>query len=152
MPHAIGPGVFMVEVQEPTDWVVSAERQIGEVLISEKAAFMGIGLDLALDAFDFDGPLGMDAVASATISRRPGDSATEAVLVGPEDTDCFSAVELTVVGDLADPHRGRAYSGIVIEGAGEIVQGGETVPLRQGDTFFVPRGFAARWLPRRGRR
>ena len=138
MPHAIGPGVFMVEVQEPTDWVVSAERQIGEVLISEQAASMGIGMDLALDVFDFAGPLGMEAVASATIHRRPGNTVSESILVGREDTDCFSAVELTVVMDLAEPHRGRAYSGIVVEGSGEIVLDGGTEPLRQGDTFFVP--------------
>lgn len=138
MPHAIGPGVFMVEVQEPTDWVVSAERRIGEVLLSERAAFMGLSLERALDAFDFGGPLGMDAVAEATLEYRPGAVAQEKVLVGPEDTDCFSARELTVVSDVADPYAGRAYSGIVVEGSGEMPLEGGTVTLSRGDTFFVP--------------
>ena len=138
MPHAIGPGVFMVEVQEPTDWVVSAERQIGEVLLSEQAAFMGVGIDLALAAFDFDGPVGADAVASAALKRGTGSIGAEKVLVGPEDTDCFSAKELTIVGEMADPYRGRAYSGIVVEGSGEITLERGSVRLARGDTFFVP--------------
>ncbi|MHB0878560.1 MAG: class I mannose-6-phosphate isomerase [Anaerolineae bacterium] len=138
MPHAIGPGVFMVEVQEPTDWVVSAERQMGEVLISERAAFMGVGLDLAMDAFDFDGLVGMDAVAGATLRHRPGHLAAEKVLVGSEDTDCFSANELTIASEVSDPYRGRAYSGIVVEGAGEIVLEQGSLRLNRGDTFFVP--------------
>lgn len=138
MPHAIGPGVFMVEVQEPTDWVVSAEFQVGSECFSEKAAFMGLEKDLALDIFDYDGPLGMDAVTAATLKRRPGRISAETVLVGPEDTDCFSAYQLTVMGDMPDPHCGQAYSGIVVEGQGEIVMGTESLALRCGDSFFVP--------------
>ncbi|MGQ9555299.1 MAG: class I mannose-6-phosphate isomerase [Anaerolineae bacterium] len=138
MPHAIGPGVFMVEVQEPTDWVVLAELQCGEVRLSERAAFMGLGLDLALDTFDFTGPVGADAIASATLTRRPGATSAETVLVGPEATDCFTASELTVIGDLSAPHRGRSYSGVVVHGQGEIVSDTGSMPLRQGDAFFMP--------------
>ncbi len=138
MPHAIGPGVFMVEVQEPTDWVVSAEFQIGTVRLSERAAFMGLGIDTALDIFDYAGPLDQDAVASATLSRRRGKHPAETILIGPEDTDCFCACELQVQGELPELYRARAYSGIVIEGSGEIVLRQETIPLRPGDTFFIP--------------
>lgn len=138
VPHAIGPGVFMVEVQEPTDWVVSAEFQVGQVHLSERAALMGLDLDLALDVFDYDGPTGMDAVAAATLRRRPGDCSAETTLIGAEDTDLFSACELHVVGDVAEPHRGRAYSGIVVQGGGELVTAQGAVRLSQGDSFFVP--------------
>jgi len=138
MPHAIGPGVFMVEVQEPTDWVVLTEYQCGDVHISEELAYMGLGMDLALDAFDYDGPVGMEAVASATLTRRQGSLPAEMVLINDEDTDCFAASELTVVGETPEPYPGRAYSGIVVEGNGEIVLPTGTIALRQGDTFFVP--------------
>jgi len=140
MPHAIGPGVFMAEVQEPTDWVVLAELECGEVRLSEKAAFMGLGMDLALDAFAFDGAVGAEAVAGARLGRRAGAADGETVLVGPEDTECFSASELAVVGDLVDVFRGRAYSGVVIEGSGEIVAEEGSVDLHPGDAFFMPAG------------
>jgi mannose-6-phosphate isomerase len=138
VPHAIGPGVFMVEVQEPTDWVVSAEYQVGEVRLSEKAALMGLELDLALNVFDYEGPVGMDAVASATLHRRPGRSDADTILIGAEDTPFFSARELRVRGDVQDPYKGRAYSGIVVQGRGEIVGQGGALALNQGDSFFVP--------------
>jgi len=138
VPHAIGPGVFMVEVQEPTDWVVSAEFQVGQVRLSQKAALMGLDLDTALDVFQFDGPVGSEAVAAATLCRRPIAGGVETVLVGPEDTDCFGAHEWRVRGDWPDAHRGQAYAGIVTQGGGEIVSAGRSLPLRQGDSFFVP--------------
>ncbi len=139
VPHAIGPGVFMVEVQEPTDWVVSAEYQVGQVVLSEKAALMGLGLDTALDVFEYAGAVGEAAVAEATLARRPlGDA--ETMLVGPGDTPCFRAHELVVRGDVADPRRGQVYSGIVVKGAGEIVTPKGSVALRPGDSFFVPAG------------
>jgi len=137
VPHAIGPGVFMVEVQEPTDWVVSAEYQVGQVVLSEKAALMGLDLDTALDVFEYDGAVADEAVTAATLSRRPLSDA-ETTLVGREDTPCFRAHELRVRGDLPDPHRGEVYSGIVVDGSGEMIIAGESLPLRQGDSFFVP--------------
>jgi mannose-6-phosphate isomerase len=138
MPHAIGPGVFMVEVQEPTDWTVSAELQCGDVQLSEKLAFLGLGMDLALDVFDYAGPVGQEAVESARLSRRAGVGEHDAALIAPEDTDCFAASELLVQGDTPDPFRGRAYSGIVVQGDGEIIHASGRLELAQGDTFFVP--------------
>ncbi len=139
VPHAIGPGVFMVEVQEPTDWVVSAEFQVGQVVLSEKAALMGLDLDTALDVFEYDGAVGTEAVAAASLARRPLSDA-ETVVVGSEDTPCFRAHELRVRGDLPDRHRGEVYSGIVVQGSGEMVGPADSLSLQQGDSFFVPAG------------
>ena len=53
VPHAIGPGVFMVEVQEPTDYVVRCEYAHGGLELPESARTMGLGLDRVLDMFDY---------------------------------------------------------------------------------------------------
>ncbi len=45
--HAIGSGVFMVEVQEPSDWVVLTEFSVGDVKIPMDVCHMGVGFDLA---------------------------------------------------------------------------------------------------------
>src|ERR1051326_5171354 len=52
-PHAIGAGVFMVELMEPTDWVVRCEVVTAGLALSPDACFMGIGLDACLDVFDY---------------------------------------------------------------------------------------------------
>ena len=50
LPHAIGGGVFLAEVQEPTDFSVHAEYR--GFPIAEEAAHMGLGWDVMLDCFD----------------------------------------------------------------------------------------------------
>jgi mannose-6-phosphate isomerase len=53
-PHAIGPGVFMLEVQEPTDWVVQPERFIGDTELTHSDMWGPLDPDLALECFDYD--------------------------------------------------------------------------------------------------
>ena len=52
VPHAIGPGVLMVEIQEPTDYVVRCEYAHGGLELPESSRTMGLGLDQVLDVFD----------------------------------------------------------------------------------------------------
>lgn len=53
IPHAIGEGVFMIELQEPTDWVVRCEFSAGGHVLPHDARFMGLELDDVLDMFDY---------------------------------------------------------------------------------------------------
>ncbi|MEZ4655953.1 MAG: hypothetical protein R2911_00100 [Caldilineaceae bacterium] len=53
VPHAIGPGITMVEIQEPTDYVVRCEYAHGGAVLPESARTMGLGLDRVLDLFDY---------------------------------------------------------------------------------------------------
>ena len=52
-PHAIGPGVMLTELQEPTSFSVLAEHSAFGV--GEDAATLGLGWDLALSCFDLRG-------------------------------------------------------------------------------------------------
>ena len=54
LPHTIGGGVFMIEIMEPTDFVVRLEFQRGGETFSEGARFMGRDLDFALAMMNFD--------------------------------------------------------------------------------------------------
>ncbi|HSC72343.1 MAG TPA: class I mannose-6-phosphate isomerase, partial [Candidatus Methylomirabilis sp.] len=51
-PHAIGPGVLMVEVQEPSDLVVNTEYTVGAIHRTEAQCFMGLGLELGMRCFN----------------------------------------------------------------------------------------------------
>ena len=51
--HAIGPGVFMVEVQEPTDLVCQPERYCGDQRLSDMDMWQGLDHDVALDMFHY---------------------------------------------------------------------------------------------------
>ncbi len=54
LPHAIGGGVLMVEVMEPTDFVARVEFNVAGRVIPESARFMGRDVEFALDMFSFE--------------------------------------------------------------------------------------------------
>jgi mannose-6-phosphate isomerase len=139
-PHAIGSGVFMVEVQEPTDFVVTSEYITGEIRRTEAQCFMGLGFDLGMQCFNYQA-VGMGFVRQHTLLPRiiqEGDGSREEVLIGPEDTPCFGATRLTVRGTVRDGDRGRCYIGIVTEGRGRLTGPGLNLPLQPGANFFSP--------------
>jgi len=139
-PHAIGPGVFMIEIQEPTDLVVVTEYLFCGRERTEAQCYMGLGFDLGMRCFNYQ------AVGEAYVARHRlapqtlfNDAAgREEVLVGSAHTPCFGMARLTVRGRVPDRDRGRCYIGIVVDGQGRL--GGPTgdLALKVGATFFVP--------------
>jgi mannose-6-phosphate isomerase len=139
-PHAIGSGVFMVEVQEPTDLVVNSEYTTGEIRRTEVQCFMGLGFDLGMRCFNYQA-VGREYVRRHTLLPRTileDAQGCEEVLIGPEDTPCFGAARLTVRGTVQDRDRGRSYIGIATEGRGRLTGPGVDLPLQAGATFFIP--------------
>ncbi len=138
-PHAIGAGVFVVEVQEPTDFVVNAEAVSGEIRRTEAQCFMGLGFELGMRCFNYRA--GMEFVRRNRLLPRPLFESAEGCeerLIGPEDTPCFGVARLTVQGRVTDHDQGHCYIGIVLEGQGELLAAGTQLPLRAGTTYFVP--------------
>jgi len=139
-PHALGPGVLLVEVQEPTDLVVNAEVVCGEIRRTEAQCFMGLPFDQAMRCFDFAaaGPdfLRRNRPAPRPIRREAG--LLEERLIGPEETPCFGASRLTLRAEAPVEDGGRAYVGIVAGGRGSLRHEGGEIPLRPAATLFVP--------------
>jgi len=52
-PHAIGAGVFMIEIMEASDFVVRLEFERATYLLPESARFMGRDSGFAMDMLDF---------------------------------------------------------------------------------------------------
>ena len=67
-PHAIGPGVMLTELQEPTSFSVLAEHSAFGV--SGYVATLGLGWDLALSCFDLRGRREQPANSSPSRDRR----------------------------------------------------------------------------------
>jgi mannose-6-phosphate isomerase len=139
-PHAIGPGVFMIEVQEPTDLVVNTEYTVGEIHRTEAQCMMGLPFDLGMQCFDYRAA-GLEHVRRCRLAPRSiseDSGGREERLIGPEDTPCFAVNRLTVSGALPDRDRGRCYVGIVTGGTGWIDGPDDPIPVGPGTTFFVP--------------
>jgi mannose-6-phosphate isomerase len=139
-PHALGPGIFMIEIQEPTDLVVNTEYVFCGVQRTESQCYLGLGFDLGMSCFNYH------AAGEAYLSRhrliprtlRDDPPGLEERLIGPEHTPCFGMDRLTIRGRVSDRDRGRCYIGIVTEGEGRLTGAACDLPLHAGGTFFTP--------------
>jgi mannose-6-phosphate isomerase len=124
-PHAIGEGILLVELQEPTDLSVLMEWTGFE--LSEEDGHLDLGWDRVLEALDTSG---WDDERLATLTAT-GDAS----ILGP-DADPYFRAERVTGGDALD----AGFSILVaLEGDGTLVTtaGGEQ-PLRRGDAVLVP--------------
>ena len=137
VPHAIGEGVFVVELQEPTDFSVLLEWD-GFAVDALADGHLGLGYELALSCVDRSG-FGEEAVARL---RRGAGEARElrrgawSVLV--VDADPYFRAERLLPRPNATLEPAFSIL-VVLDGKGrlETEHGGE-LPLARGATVLVP--------------
>jgi len=118
LPHAIGPGVLLVEVQEATDFSVLLEAS--RFALDEASAFAGLPRELALSCVDRER---WDPSRVSSLRRDRGS------LLFPSAADEFFRAER--VGSVLDP----GFSVVVVT-SGQGALG--TLPVAAGDTLVVP--------------
>lgn len=125
VPHAIGSGILLLEVQEPTDFSVLLERS--GFPVSPSDAMLGLDPAIALSCAT-RGALGPARLAEL---RRP---AADSLL--PAEAGRFFAVDA-----VSDGFTGRGFAVLVVtDGAGELRGDGNATPLRRGAALAVPHG------------
>jgi mannose-6-phosphate isomerase len=144
VPHAIGAGVLIAEVQEPADISLLAETR--GIPIAPVAVTAGMPMEVALEAFDRSGR--DDAWVDGLRQPLGGDEGLEGArrtaLLGDAARPFFRAERIVVTGP-ARPWTERAFLvGIVLDGAGVARVDDATLQLSRGSTFAVP----AAGLPR----
>ena len=120
-PHAIGAGILMVEVQEPTDLSVLLEWDGFE--LSEDDGHLGLGWDVALEALD------RSAWDERAVAALRGPGAGRSLLPGAADP--WFRAERVRGGDELD-----AGFGILVGLAGAGSVGG--LPFGRGTALLVP--------------
>jgi mannose-6-phosphate isomerase len=130
-PHAIGEGILLVELQEPTD--LSALLEWNGFELTEEDGHLGLGWDRVLQALDTSA-WDDDRLAALTVAGE-GRS-----VLGP-DADPYFRAERVGGGDALD----AGFSILVgLEGEGALVtEGGGEQPLRRGDAVLVPHAAGA---------
>jgi mannose-6-phosphate isomerase len=153
-PHALGAGVFMVEIQEPSDLVVRFEFERAGYVLPESARFMGRGLEFCLDVFNFS-PL-TAAELDVQVRCRPrrlralGPSSHQDELIGANQTDCFRVLKSSLDGPVLK-QESSAVVAIVTAGALTASVGGEDHLVRTYEKIFLPAGLGpVRFTPAPG--
>lgn len=142
LPHAIGGGVLMVELMEPTDYVARVEFKVGNRIVPESARFMGRDVDFALDMFSLE-PWPLNAVQARwccdprvleenSVMRRDS-------LVDERFTDRFRMTRTFLNGSHRWQSKGFTIL-LVINGACSLETAHERVRLSEYDRIVVPHG------------
>ena len=140
MPHAIGEGVFMIEIMEPTDFAVRIEFDRGGYVLPEESRFMNRGIDFALSMFNYS-PTSVDMVRQKFFCQprilNVQNQSTEYALIDESKTPCFRVNRI----DISDSFVKEAdsfYVGIIIKGTGTVNLGKDKYQVKEGMKFFIP--------------
>ncbi|MEU6644278.1 mannose-6-phosphate isomerase [Saccharomonospora sp. NPDC046836] len=136
LPHAIGAGVFVVELQQPTDFSLTLEWR--DFLAGPDKGHLGIGFDTALAALDTSG---WDEQRRRQLIRHTAEDDSATVdLLAADASPFFRADQLRPgLGMLGlDPSFAVL---VVLDGAGTLrTAHGDEYPVAKGDTLVVPHG------------
>jgi mannose-6-phosphate isomerase len=145
LPHALGQGCFVVEVQEPCDITLGAHTYD-----YAKKNWKGWGTDgvdgetyneRLLGAYGYDGCSYEENLKRWRIPRkciRRGGWGKEEIVIGTAQTRYFSFTELTLNGETELLDSRFPKVAIVLNGAGSILHGGGEMTLAKGDEVFIP--------------
>ena len=145
-PHALGAGVFMVEIQEPSDLVVRFEFERAGYVLPESARFMNRDVDFALTVFNLSPVTPSDL--DARIRCRPhrirelGPGSWQEELIGARQTDCFRVNRTHIGGPLVKDETSSVVA-IVTAGSVMVEAGGERHRFDIYEKFFLPAGLGS---------
>jgi mannose-6-phosphate isomerase len=140
VPHAIGQGCFLMEVQEPTDYTMRVEKVTpGGLTISDELIHQGLGEEKMLKCFHYDCCSFEEASRRWKISPKvleTTSSYTYKTIFNETHTDCFGLNELDLDGTFNMKGNGTFFVGVIYSGEGTVVCGGKEYSFAQGDEIF----------------
>lgn len=144
VPHAIGEGCFLMEIQEPTDFTIRIERITpAGLVIDEKMCHQGLGFERMFDCFSYEAVTEQEAkdrwfIKPVVLSEQPGGRIT--TLIGYEETPLFRLDSFEVWGKITVDCI-PVFSGIyILEGEGTVTIGEDRQSIKKGEQFFIPAG------------
>ncbi len=144
VPHAIGAGCFLAEIQEPTDYTIRIERVTPSGFpVADSMCHQGIGFDKMFDCFHYEGVSREEAEKRWFIpvaTKRSDAGGRIDSLIGYERCPCFRLDRITVETALTVPGEG-VFSGVYcIGGEGAIKTPTGDLLLNTGVQYFLPAG------------
>ena len=139
VPHALGEGCFVIELQEPSDITVAPVpygRMPGANELSESEYNERMLGTFLYDGCDYEENLKRNRIPVKMI--RDGDWGSEYYIIGPDQTSFFSFTRADVDGTQNIRDTGFPQVAIVLEGEGEILYEGGALRVKRGDELFLP--------------
>jgi len=144
LPHAVGPGCFLLEVQEPTDLSVSIHKWVKQ----EDPRYESMK-QRVMHCIDFTGRSKEETLRQFCIKPdiiHQTSEGTETLLLGKRQTAYFGITKLHVNGEYRELKRESFSIAIITEGEGELITSAGVMKLKKSDELFLPSGIRdARW-------
>ena len=134
LPHAIGPGITMVEVMEPSDLTINPEARCGEREIAPEKRFGGLDPETALDIFEYK-PRSEAEIRALSLPKPEPVAPGWNRLIDREKVRFFEAQELRIDGERQVEFPEECFHiALCVEGKISI----DGVPLSAGESAFLP--------------
>lgn len=137
LPHAIGPGVTMVEVMEPTDLMIVPEIDCCGVRLDEQKRFAGLGVENGMLIFDwqvFSLPELRRYITPQMAEIQRCANGVLQSLIPMSFCGYFEVQELFFSGEWQLEHSGCFRIGVAVEGDFKV----NGLAVAQGESFMVP--------------
>jgi mannose-6-phosphate isomerase len=136
IPHAIGAGAFLLELQQPSDWVVRCEFTVGDHTLPPEARFMGLEYADCRSIFDLRG-YSPDAWRQTPRVLSESSGHLEEDVIEERHQQFFRLRRIRGTGPAAIDLTDAAVL-VVTEGSGHLECGGEPQSLHRGQTLLLP--------------
>lgn len=146
MPHAIGAGCFLIEIQEPTDYTIRIERKTPAGReIPDFMCHQGAGFERMFDCFHYE-TYTLDEIRARyrlqpKLKERT-ESYEENALLSYEDTPYFGLTSIRVNESYSLHQQGEFSVIVVASGSGSLSWEHGELLVRQGDQIFLPAGLS----------
>lgn len=141
VPHAIGAGCFLMEVQEPTDYTMRVEKTTPNGLkIGPELIHQGVGEEKMLDCFHYDTFSLDEVLQNWKINPEVLDSSNEftlKTLFNEKHTNCFGLSELLLDGSYTLKANSSFYVAVIYSGEGRMTCNQKEYVYSQGDEIFI---------------
>ena len=140
MPHAIGAGCFILEIQEPTDLTIRTEKVTpGGYNIPDILLHQNLGFEKMFKCFNYIGYT-LEEMGKWILKPKYDDKKRITKLISYDNTKCFALEEINT--SIETSYKNNSFSVLIcLNGSGIISIGDESyVDIKKGDQVFIPAG------------
>ncbi len=145
MPHAIGEGITMLEIMEPSDLVVRCEYVREGVEVPPEARFMGKGLDFCLNIFDYNQYTIEEIKDKSRVQPKlleTNEHYSIEQLIGADITTCFEVKRIRIKDKMLYKKAHIPQLGVVCKGTFKVKTNEQELIFHRGDSFFLAAAFS----------
>lgn len=139
-PHAIGEGLLLLEIMEPSDLVVRCEYEREGLVVPPEARFMKKGLDFCMNVFNYEENSVQDINDKFFVKPElleESKTYKKYSLLDSSISKCFDLQKFTIESNSTIELDNRYAVIVVISGKGNLVNGEEKKSYAKLDNFFI---------------